>query len=240
MMGLAQWTRLALDRFGTNLKTLFVGDRDNFLVEEDPVGEFLSRKADGTLQFENEADRGEIEANDCQDVEANSEDNEVSELSVVNLQQSLDEQQAEEGEPVETYFDENEERVAQVEGEVAEATAIVNDDSQALEEESPDGGAVATIDGENSDDEAVITTSDDYQMSGAGNENVEEAGQLRAGESQEDDEDDSLLDVFREEQFSDNPISVLSRGLGDMSVYSLLEETKRIADRVRKSSGEGG
>ena len=49
-----------------------------------------------------------------------------------------------------------------------------------------------------------------------------------------DEEVDGLLDVFRSEQVSENPISALSRELSDTSVYSLLEEMKRIVEKVRK------
>ena len=49
-----------------------------------------------------------------------------------------------------------------------------------------------------------------------------------------DEEVDGLLDVFRSEQVSGNPISALSRELSDTSVYSLLEEMKRIVEKVRK------
>lgn len=49
-----------------------------------------------------------------------------------------------------------------------------------------------------------------------------------------DEEVDGLLDVFRSEQVCGNPISALSRELSDTSVYSLLEEMKRIVEKVRK------
>jgi len=49
-----------------------------------------------------------------------------------------------------------------------------------------------------------------------------------------DEEVDGLLDVFRSEQISENPISELSRELSDTSVHSLLEEMKQIAEKVRK------
>ena len=52
----------------------------------------------------------------------------------------------------------------------------------------------------------------------------------------EDDEVDSLLEVFKEVQLSDNPISLLSRDLADTDVYSLLEEMRWIAKRVKEAS----
>jgi hypothetical protein len=44
---------------------------------------------------------------------------------------------------------------------------------------------------------------------------------------------DSLLDVFTSEEFVESSISKLSQELGDVSVYSLLEQTKQVAGEIR-------
>jgi hypothetical protein len=44
---------------------------------------------------------------------------------------------------------------------------------------------------------------------------------------------DSLLDVFTSEEFVESSISKLSKELGDVSVYSLLEQTKRVAEEIK-------
>lgn len=44
---------------------------------------------------------------------------------------------------------------------------------------------------------------------------------------------DSLFDIFTNEEVVDSPISKLSKELGDVSIYSLLEQTKQIAEGMR-------
>jgi len=39
-----QWARLTLDRIGTNMKLMLERDEDDLLLDDDPIGEFLSRK----------------------------------------------------------------------------------------------------------------------------------------------------------------------------------------------------
>ena len=43
---------------------------------------------------------------------------------------------------------------------------------------------------------------------------------------------DSLLDVFTSEELVETPISKLSKDLGDVSVYALLEQTKQLAQEM--------
>ena len=49
----------------------------------------------------------------------------------------------------------------------------------------------------------------------------------------ETSETDSLMDIFTEIQVEDSPISALSRDLGEVTMGSLVEEGRRIADQVR-------
>lgn len=44
---------------------------------------------------------------------------------------------------------------------------------------------------------------------------------------------ESLLDVFTSEELVESPISKLSKDLGDVSVYTLLEQTKQIAEAIK-------
>lgn len=44
---------------------------------------------------------------------------------------------------------------------------------------------------------------------------------------------DSLLDVFTSDEFVESPISKLSKELGDVSVYTLLEQTKQLAEAIK-------
>jgi hypothetical protein len=44
---------------------------------------------------------------------------------------------------------------------------------------------------------------------------------------------ESLLDVFTSEELVETPISKLSKDLGDVSVYALLEQTKQLAEEIK-------
>ncbi len=53
-------------------------------------------------------------------------------------------------------------------------------------------------------------------------------------DSPKDGEDtDSLLDVFKSVEVQDSIVSVLSRGLADVSIYSLLEQTQQVANEIK-------
>ena len=44
---------------------------------------------------------------------------------------------------------------------------------------------------------------------------------------------DSILDVFTGVEVEENPISLLSRDLKDVSIHSLLEQTKQVAGEIK-------
>ena len=45
---------------------------------------------------------------------------------------------------------------------------------------------------------------------------------------------DNLLDVFKSVEVEGNIASVLSRELGDVSIHSLLEQTRQVADGIKR------
>jgi hypothetical protein len=68
---------------------------------------------------------------------------------------------------------------------------------------------------------------------------VLEKGQKGAAESsptkdsKADRNPDSLLDVFTSEELVETTASKLSKELSDLSIYSLLEETKQVAQGIK-------
>lgn len=52
-------------------------------------------------------------------------------------------------------------------------------------------------------------------------------------DSEADRNPDSLLDVFTAEEFVETTVNKLSKDLNDLSIYSLLEETKQVAQGIR-------
>jgi hypothetical protein len=63
---------------------------------------------------------------------------------------------------------------------------------------------------------------------------VEASNTPPASSPQEEEKIESVLEVFRSEELALDTASSLSKELGDMSVYSLLEETKQIAQIAKK------
>ena len=242
-MGLIEWVRQPFDRIESNIRVLLKGDEDD-LPEEDPIGEFLSLKATGHIQFENENCPDEIEDNAVlQELASGSGDAGESESSVVNLLQDPDEREpAKEELAVIAARDEDEllrgieyegESVDMVDDGNTQALGIVDDAIGLQESTAPD---IQHRDGESLGTDGAIETGGDPQTAEAASEKNSGNDQSQTEKPLKDEAADSLLDVFREEHPVDNPISILSRGLDDTCVYSLLEETKRIADSFKKSS----
>ena len=95
-MGLARWTRLVLDRSGTAFGALFAGVDGDSLLEDDPVGEFLSHKKDGTFQLGDEEGGEEAQASlEPRVTRAVGGDTEALEPAVADLEQSPEEQELE-------------------------------------------------------------------------------------------------------------------------------------------------
>jgi hypothetical protein len=57
--------------------------------------------------------------------------------------------------------------------------------------------------------------------------------------SQENGNVESLLDVFRSEESESDTLGALTKDLANMSIYSLLEESKQVAAKMRSNKKEG-
>ena len=221
-MALEQWGSLVSRRFGRYLMALLGGGEKGFPMEDDPVGEFLSRKEEEAPQSEDEGTPMPAIANpEQQAVEVGTENVEVQGPAVEDREQSLDGPEKVAEDLVETSLDGNEEPLAQLEDEEGEVMEVTDADSQGPEVESESVEMAATAD-------AAPQTLEVESQS------AEEADSTQTEKAAEDGEVDSLLDVFKDEELSENPISTLSRELSDTNIYSLLEEMKQIVEKVRK------
>lgn len=59
------------------------------------------------------------------------------------------------------------------------------------------------------------------------------ATQPQAKTVKSDKDVDGLLDIFTAVEVGENPISKLSKDLGEVSVYSLLEQTQQLAAQIK-------
>jgi len=215
-------------------------DEDLLLEEEDPIGEFLSRKERGVSLPAAEEELEEEEA-DVEPAEASDEGEEAVPAApvVVKLQDDAEEPQS----AVETLpADESE----AVEAGVEDVEDDVKEEAEEAEEDVKEE-ATATVEESTPEDDDPVSGDQPETASDGEPQGSEEKtppatveAHAEATPSDEDDEVDSLLEVFKEVQFSDNPISMLSRDLGDTDVYSLLEEMRWIAKRVKETSTESG
>ena len=269
-----------LDRSGTAFGALFAGVDGNSLLEDDPVGEFLAHKKDGTFQLEDEEGGEEAQASlEPRVTRVEGGDTEALEPAVADLEQSIEEQELkledlgltlldeDEGGTVELeeeveevavatdealrfLEDESEEaveatddglRVLQVEDETVEMAEMADDEPGVVEAENrgveapaSGGNDPRTLETEGQEVDMAELSYDDLEAVEEKGQKVEISGSPQVGEAQ-GDEEDSLLDVFKSEPLAESPISVLAQGLDDANIYSLLEEMKGIADKVRKS-----
>ncbi|MGB3129829.1 MAG: hypothetical protein WBC11_08950 [Dehalococcoidia bacterium] len=140
-MGLARWARLALDRSGTAFGALFAGVDGDSLLEDDPVGEFLSHKKDGAFQLEDEEGGGEAQASlEPRVTKAEGGDTEALEPAAADLEQSPEEQELEAEDLGLMSLDEDEEGAVELEEEVEEVAAATDEALRFLEDESEEAG----------------------------------------------------------------------------------------------------
>lgn len=221
-MALEQWGSMVQRRFGRYLMALFGVSEEGISMEDDPVGEFLSRTKEEAGQSEDEGTPMPAIANpEQQAVEVGTENVEVQGPAVEEQEQSLDGPEKVAEDLVKTSLDGNEEPLAQLEGEAGGVAAVTDADSQGPEVESESVEMAATAD-------AAPQTLEVESQS------AEEADSTQTEKAPEGGEVDSLLDVFKDEELSESPISTLSRELSDTNIYSLLEEMKQIVEKVRK------
>lgn len=161
-MGLARWTRLVLDRSGTAFKPLFAGVDGDSLLEDDPVGEFLSHKKGGTFQLEDEEGGEGAQASlEPRVIRAEGGDTGALEPAVADLEQSHPEEQELEAEDLGLMpLDEGEAGAVELEEEAEEVAAATDEALRFLEDES---------------EEAVETTGDGFRVLQVKGETVEMA-----------------------------------------------------------------
>jgi len=225
-----QWARLTLDRIGTNMKLMLERDEDDLLLDDDPIGEFLSRKERMTdlPEAEEEAVVKQAEG------PADEQEAEAAVRAVVSLLRDSEEQEEVMSEPALARVE-----VIEADAEVAEETVTAADiDTPTADSDGNAESVAATA----ADEPSLVSEAELSEDDPTAEENMAEKlhglNTMEGEESQQEDDVDSLLDVFKEEQFSDSPVSALARGLEETDVYSLVEELNWIANMVRGASTE--
>lgn len=82
--------------------------------------------------------------------------------------------------------------------------------------------------------EALAMTDDNPQAVDGVGQKVAAPDPLLADSPKDDRDTDSMLDVFEGVEVEENAISMLSRELSDVSIDSLLEQTRQVADEIKR------
>jgi hypothetical protein len=234
-MWLVDVCHTAAVRFLENLSSPLAKEAGDLPMEEDPVGEFLARKqAVGAEMEDEEALEAEASGGAGEDAGLGSQTADAPEETPATLVEKTFEQARVEQIPLPAS--ELEEIGAAGSNTPGEDTL---QEDRALEEvETDTEQAVMPAEGPDTEEDGRESGSTvDEPVSGVEverEEPVREEAQDEAG-SQEDDEIEGLLEVFKSEELIENPLADLSRDMDDISVYSLLEEIRSIAERVRKT-----
>ncbi|MBE0480903.1 MAG: hypothetical protein IBX68_07980 [Dehalococcoidia bacterium] len=98
------------------------------------------------------------------------------------------------------------------------------------DEDMPSPVLEATIPDEEAGEEGVV------QNESEGLVQTEERSESTVEKGENDESIKRLLEVFKNERLSENPISTLSKDLSDTDVYALLQETKEVAQKFRRTA----
>jgi hypothetical protein len=216
-MKTTEWMGLAFSRPWQFFKESFFGGKELVPIEEDPVGEFLDKKKGGI-------DVGEEEVNKVHQTAGET----AQAVAVVAINEAKEEK-------VEAVAASEVGNVQKLkESEVTEKKAENSPVALAVEAKTEEAQPV------NKASEEPVKAEDKPQALEAVNQSTESPNQPPAEKPKEagDKDTDSLLDVFRSEQGEMNTLGSISEELGDMSIYSLLEEGKKIVAKIRGGQGE--
>jgi hypothetical protein len=208
------------------------GEEEFLPLENDPVGEFLkSTKQGGNLAEDrvNEAapEAGVSPKNTGAPIEASSE----SEASAEGIEMATQPAESRLGSPVQT------DSKAEAQSGGSQMGGPIQSDAKS---ESP-VAALATGEKKGTGDaeaEASAILSEarlEARFPAPVGQKRESSGTLLASGSQEEEKIQSALEVFKGEELAlDATIALSSKEMGDMNVYSLLEESKQIAQIAKK------
>jgi hypothetical protein len=210
-MNIIQWSRSALQRPLSSLAALFKEREEHLPLDNDPVGEFLESKTKGINPAEEEVNEAppvpRVPPQALgQAIKASNEDTTTTEKVEAAAQAT------------------GSQRVSSIRSEAkVEAPAAL-----AEVEKEKAGKAEAEASAVQSDAKAEARAPEPV------GQKVEAANMPPANSPEEEEKIESVLEVFRSEGLALETTSSLSKELGDMSVYSLLEETKQIAQIAKK------
>jgi hypothetical protein len=216
-MKVTEWIGLAFSRPWQFFKESFFGGKELVPIEEDPVGEFLDKKKGGIVLGEEEENEVHQTAGETSQAAA-----------VVSASQAKEEK-------VEAVAVSEVGNVQKLnESEVTEKKAESSPVALAVEAKTEEARPV------NKASEEPVKAEDKPQALEAVNQGAALSNQPPAEKPKEagGKDTDSLLDIFRSEQGEMDTLGSISEELGDMSIYSLLEEGQKIMAKIKGGHSE--
>jgi hypothetical protein len=98
----------------------------------------------------------------------------------------------------------------------------------------PDGAKEEVSQAESKASEVPAETKVEANALESGSQKIRAANTPVANSPQDNEKIESVLEIFRSEELALDTTTSLSKELGDMDVYSLLEESKQIAQIAKK------
>jgi hypothetical protein len=233
-----EWIRSALQQSWDYLVAPFKGVEVHFPMEDDPVGKFLDSRKQGVGLAADEVDGAPPMATDTQQaLEASSENAGDGKKVAANEKSPMatDTPQA---------LGARSEKV--VVGTNVEAGAKLEESQvQSSSKEGPTGDGSTVVSPDSGDKKEIVLAKNETSEATAkeGPQAPESAGGQNTavanppeGKPPQDNKGkdvDSLLEIFKVEKLEEDTLSALSKELRNISVYSLLEETKEVAEKMK-------
>jgi len=215
-MRITAFIQAALRQSWNYLANSFKSKDEQSLLEDDPVGEFLDRRKGGIALDDDEAVEPQPMADRApQGLEARVEGKGSSDNAVPEAQP--------------------EEKQTQVSSEAVST----EDDSSVVPPSAKEKKEIVVAVPEESGEEirVALVVKDEPQALKPDTQKVEAANPPQQKGTQDSVNPDSLLEIFKSEENPLAPLGTLAKELRDMSIYSLLEETKQIAEKMKFKKG---
>ena len=194
---------------------------DSVPLEADPVGDFLDKKGGGEEPVEvldEKLAESSLTSDVLQTADTDGGQNPGEEVAVE------EKNVAEIAEAQETQL------------QPAAEVAPVANDAEVVSRKEKKGVVVAALEESESSELKVKAISEEKQQtqSPSAPSVVAQSKPPEKKETQNDGDVEGLLDIFRSERLELETVSLISKDLNNMSIYSLLEEGKQIAEEVKQ------
>jgi hypothetical protein len=215
-MDIIQWIQSMLKRPFSSLIGSSKEIEEDLPLEHDPVGEFLENKKKGINLSEEEVSEAPPVAN--VPLQAVGQTTEAGSGSMAGTEKVEAATQPAEGHlegPIQSDLKVETPVMVLPDGEKKEFSQVGNEASEAPSETKMEPQGLAPS-----------------------SQKIEAANTSSTNSPQEDEKIESVLDVFRTEELALDTTSTLSKELSDTSVYSLLEESKQVAQIAKQLKKE--